>query len=179
MGSAEENLVLSDHQTALGERHVVRLSSTDRGAALTVHAADGRPCIEIEISIGPQGPVARLRTAAVQIEASEDVDVRCRAFRVEASEDISLRSQGAVKASGGTVALDARLGSVVARANDDVQLLGENILLNCDRTPPVPDWVTAPLRQAADELLGLEEASGDARLISSVRGESQPDDASS
>lgn len=57
------------------------------------------------------------------------------------------------------MALEARVGSVVARANDDVQLLGENVLLNCDRTAPVPDWVTAPARAAARELLGVEDAS--------------------
>ncbi len=179
MSSAERQLLVSERETSLGERHVVQLASTERGAALTVRGPDGQPSLEIEIAMGPQGPVARLRTAAVQIETSQDVDVRCRSFRVEASEDISLRSQGALKAAGATVAVEASVGSVVARANDDVQLLGENVLLNCDRTAPVPDWVTAPARAAARELLGVEDASGDAELISILREESEPGNASS
>ncbi len=179
MSSAETGLLVSERQTNLGDTHVVQLSPTPGGAALTVRGADGHPTLEIEIVMGPQGPIARLKTAAVQIEASQDVDVRCRSFRVEASDEISLRSQATLAGAGATVALEASAGSIVARANDDVQLLGENVLLNCDRTAPVPDWVTAPARAAARELLGVEEASGDAQLISMVRDESDPGHASS
>src|ERR1700749_3616570 len=161
MSSSEKQLLVNERQTSLDEQHVVQLSSTPGGAELTVRGPDGRLSLEIEIVLGVQGPVARLRTAAVQIETSQDVDVRCRSFRVEASEDISFHAQAMLKGVGAAVAVEASIGSVVARANDDVQLLGENVLLNCDRTAPVPEWVTAPARAAVHELLDVEDASGD------------------
>lgn len=179
MTSAEKQLFVSDGQAILGEQYVVQLSSTESGAALTVRGPDGHPGLEIEIAVGPHGPIARLRTAAVHIETAQDVDVRCRSFRVDACEDISLRSQAALRGTGASVALEACVGSVVARANDDVQLLGENVLLNCDRTAPVPDWVTAPARAAARELLGVEDASGDVQLISMLNKDGEPGNASS
>ncbi len=179
MASAEKQLFVNERQATLGDQYVVQLSSTESGAAVTVRGADGRPSLEVEIAMGPEGPIARLRTTAVQIETSQDVEVRCRSFRVEAAEDISFRSQSVLTGTAGSVALEACAGSIVARANDDVQLLGENVLLNCDRAAPVPEWVTAPARAAARELLGVEDASGDAQLISSAREESEPGNASS
>jgi hypothetical protein len=170
MSSTEKQLVVSESHVELGEQHVVQLSATRGSATLTVRGPEGRPGLELEIALGPEGPVVRLKTAALQIQTTQDVDVSCRAFRVDASEGIDLRARA--------VAVEARVGSVVARANDDVQLLGENVLLNCDRTAEIPDWVTAPSTVALRELLQVEESSGDAQLISAVRDIQEPGDAS-
>ena len=39
------------------------------------------------------------------------------------------------------IVLTARSGGVAIRANDDVAVAGEQILLNCDRESPPPGWV--------------------------------------
>jgi hypothetical protein len=49
-----------------------------------------------------------------------------------------------LRLDGGEIALTARAGDVALRANDDVRVHGEQILLNCDRDAPVPAWVPRP-----------------------------------
>lgn len=49
MSSAEKQLLASERRTSLGEQYVVRLSSTETGAAVSVCGPDGRPGLEIEI----------------------------------------------------------------------------------------------------------------------------------
>ena len=98
--------------------------------------------MELEIALTDAGPVIRAHAAAVEIESEGDFVARCDRFRVEARA-VELVSSGALRAEGREVDIRATLGSVRVRANDDVQLLGEQILLNCDRPATLPAWLPA------------------------------------
>jgi hypothetical protein len=125
--------------------------------------------VEIELGWSPAGPVARVRAARIDVDTTADINVRCKSFQVQASEGINLRAGGAFESSAEAVELEARTGRIVARANDDVQLLGEEVLLNCDRTPPIPSWVAQAPGLMMGELLDIADASGDAELVAAVR----------
>jgi hypothetical protein len=157
------------HEVRLRGGHLVEIASRDDGATLRVRGADARDGIEIEIAWSPDGPVARVRAARIDLETSADVSLRCKSFQVQAAEDIKLRAGGALDASAKAVELEARTGRIVARANDDVQLLGEEILLNCDRTPELPEWVTQAPGLMMGELLAVADATGDDELVAEVR----------
>jgi hypothetical protein len=96
------------------------------------------------------------------------VTVRCKSFVVPASENVDLRAGADLVAEAATMELFAREGGLRARANDDVQLLGERILLNCDRQPTMPEWVQLPL----PESLPLGPVSGDPALIAHIKAAS-------
>jgi len=95
---------------------VARVEPTDRGALLRLQSPR-QPTLEVEIVLTAAGPVIRAAAAALEITAAS--------FAVQA----------------GQVALTARTGDVAIRANDDVALNGEQVLLNCDRDPPLPSWL--------------------------------------
>jgi hypothetical protein len=154
---------------ALGLGWSVVLERRSRGAVLRVQHPEQAP-VAIEIAITASGPVIRAAAAALELESATDIVARCERFAVEARESASIRAQtieqqatGELSLSGSSVGVDARLGGVVVHANDDVQLLGEQVLLNCDRDPPVPSWI--PQAAAAPASLPREDSAGDRELL--------------
>ena len=158
-------------QVRLRGGHVVEIASSASGATLRVGGAEDPGGVEIEIRWSSEGPVARVRAARIDVATTADVNVRCKSFQVETTDRINLRAGGSLEASAQAVDLEARAGRIVARANDDVQLLGEEILLNCDRTPEIPEWVTQAPGIMMGELLSISDESGDAELVADVRGQ--------
>ena len=155
--------------------HLMEIASRDDGATLRVRAADhrgaGPGAVEIELGWSDAGPVVRVRAARIDVDTTADINVRCKSFQVQASEGIHLRAGGVLESSAEAVELEARTGRIVARANDDVQLLGEEVLLNCDRTPPIPAWAAQAPGLMMGELLDISDASGDPELVAAVRDE--------
>jgi hypothetical protein len=179
MSSTKPTEIATDLQEIrLRGGHLVEIASNEESATLRLRSAGAGEGLEIEVAWTPQGPLARVRAASIDLQTTADVSLRCNSFAIEASQGISLRAQGNIAASGAAVAVEAREGRVVARANDDVQLLGEQVLLNCDRTPEIPDWVKQGPGLMMPELVALAEASGDDELIAAVRGEEDKGDAS-
>ena len=152
--------------------HSVEIASTEDRALLRVGCDGDGKAIEVEIAWSAAGPVARLRAARVDLETTAELSLRCARFDVEATGNINLRAGGDLTTSAETVGVEARSGRIVARANDDVQLLGEQILLNCDRAPAIPEWVTQVPGLAVEEL-ALADVSGDEELIRTIRGDSR------
>jgi hypothetical protein len=97
--------------------------------------------IELELRFTAEGPVVRTTAAALELESATTIAARCTSFSVDAEGDIDLRAGGSLRCHAHEATVDASPGAVRLRANDDVQLLGELVLLNCDRLPPMPDWV--------------------------------------
>ena len=156
----------------LGQHGRVSLSSQDGRALVRIEAA-GRQDLELSIEMGPAGPVIRARAAVLDVQA-ETIAVGCRQFSVDASESLQLRSGGDLIAQAAgqhqttahEVGVTATHGSVRLRANDDVQLLGEQLLLNCERPAPLPAWL--PRLEggpAVSAMVPLAAASGDASLL--------------
>ena len=115
----------------------------DEGDRLLVTGPDGRT--ELAIRLTREGPVVELRGASLELVDTRRVALKCESFVVEATDEIALKSKGTlhqkatdlrVDASGQVdvearaVAIQARLGCVNVKANDDVNIDGERIFLN-------------------------------------------------
>lgn len=112
---------------------------------ITIRGKDGM--VELEVRMTEHGPVLRFRAADVELESTGEVRVDCERFHVRAEKEIFeetgghlrqriagnasvwVRGQHSTKA--GEARLEAKRGSVQIEANDDVQLLGERIKMNC------------------------------------------------
>jgi hypothetical protein len=154
---------------SLGQGWNAALSPAPTGALLRVGRGAGDAHLEIVISMTSAGPVLRARAAAMEIEADTDLIARCDRFRVEARESIALVSEGVLQTQGRRVDIGATHGSVRVQANDHVQLLGENVLLNCEPQPPMPTWA-APVQATAPVVttVAVADASGDAELAAAL-----------
>ncbi len=145
------------------------LEPRQRGALLRLQNAE-RGAVNVEIVLTPEGPVIRASVRALEISAETDVLVSCDRFLVEAREsfgvraaEISHEARGAFRATAAEIALTARAGDVAIRANDDVSVHGEQILLNCDRDPPIPAWL--PLPPAVEITLPASSEHGDPGVL--------------
>lgn len=83
------------------------------GDRMRLRDPDGR--VELDIRLTPDGPTVQLRAAALELEATRSIELRCDTFAVAA------RSHAAIC---------CERGDVLVEAGDDVVLLGERILLN-------------------------------------------------
>ena len=66
--------------------------------------------------------------------------MRCAELDVQVSGNAVLAAQGAVTIGGRDVQLNAPGGEIALRANDDVDIKGERIRLNCDEPPMPLSW---------------------------------------
>ena len=156
-------------RVGIGDGWHAELRKLDRGAALRVSGPSGGALLELEICLTPAGPVVRARAPTIEIESEGDLVARCDRFRVEARQAIDLVSSGALRAEGREVSMRATHGSALLEASDDVQLLGEQVLLNCDRPAPLPPWVaTAP---APERTIARQDEGGNADLLPTVGSE--------
>jgi uncharacterized protein (DUF2345 family) len=81
---------------------------------VTIRGSGGEVLLDVVLT--PAGPVLRFHAAQVQLDCSGTFQVRCESFDVQAAGDITL---------------EAQRGNVDVRANDDVNLNGERVRLNC------------------------------------------------
>jgi hypothetical protein len=126
--------------------------------------------LEITIALTADGPVIRARAAALQIESTGELTATCGRFRLEAEESVDIVSGGGLTLQGRRLDALATHGSARLKANDDVQLLGENVLLNCDRSvsAPMPPWALPTVLEAKE--LPAEAVSGDVELAPEIEG---------
>jgi hypothetical protein len=153
----------------IGDGWNAQLSQRPQGAVLRVARGAREQTLEISITLTANGPIVRARAAALEIESDSDLVARCERFRVEARESVDIVSGGTVRAQGRRIDVEATHGSARVRANDDVQLLGENVLLNCDRPAPVPPWAL-PVAPLPAPTVTAQEVSGDEELLQALKG---------
>lgn len=112
---------------------------------LTITSPSGE--VELEIRMTERGPLLRFRAADVELSAARDVKVSCNDFHVKAEGQIVHESGGDLKQRIGGSAdvkvrrrmtlaardtrVQAKRGNVQIEANDDVEILGERVKLNC------------------------------------------------
>jgi hypothetical protein len=146
---------------------------SDGGLAMIRVEAQGQQAVELSIEITDKGPVLKARAQTVELHADRFA-VDCREFSVHAQERLGLTSDGDMvsliagkqETVANQISMQATHGSVVVRANDDVQLLGEQLLLNCERQAPLPRWLPRVQAEAPQtHTLPLSAASGDASLL--------------
>jgi hypothetical protein len=92
------------------------------GDVLRVRAPGGE--VVLSVLITEAGPVLRFESAAIELEATRKVAVTCDQFEVNARAGASITT-------GGDLTLEA---------NDDVNVRGERIRLNCDEAPMAATW---------------------------------------
>ncbi|MCA9710414.1 MAG: hypothetical protein KDK70_31530, partial [Myxococcales bacterium] len=158
----------------LGPERTLDVTPTEGGAHLRLRSARPGEAMELELRFEAGGTTVRLSTPAVELVSSGRISATCEEFAVQASRSIDLRSEGTIhqRAAGAhaieaeELSVDASPGAVRLRANDDVQLLGEQILLNCERQPPMPAWVGAGREQPAS--LPPAAATGDPDVLAEM-----------
>ncbi len=95
-------------------RKITCRSDAEARDEVTIRGAEGEVLLEVVVT--PEGPVLRFRAAQVQLDCQGAIQVRCERFEVESAGDIKLAAQR---------------GNVDLHANDDVNLNGERVRLNC------------------------------------------------
>jgi hypothetical protein len=141
-----ERAPTEEARLALSSGRVVEARSEGGGEdRVTIRSASGM--VELEVRMTERGPVLAFRSADLELSATREVKVSCDTFHVRADKEIieetggdlhqTVNGNADVKVRGRltTAAREARLaavrGGVQIEANDDVQLVGERIKLNC------------------------------------------------
>jgi len=148
----------------------------ERDAATLQIRAEGDRQLQIEVRFEPSGPVLRVQAPQLQVETPRAVAFACETFNVEASRGIDLRSGGDItQTAAGNARVDAQRvdveaspGAIRLKANDQVQLLGEMILLNSDDprlATPMPEWASGP-RVVAE--VAAQPTSGDSEVVAEL-----------
>ncbi len=127
---------------------------------LNVISKDGR--VELSVIFEDSGPRLRFEAASVDVNAMNDVNIECENFNVRARKDVSLEGEDA--------SIRATRGDVKVKANDDVTLDGEQVLLNCEGKPDeVPEWMVRELsaRLESERIKPMEprDVDGDPSLL--------------
>lgn len=112
-------------------------ASRDEGGAdlLQIRARDGR-CV-LSVRVTDEGPVLSFSGAALEIAATRTLDLSCEELRLHATGGATIDVGGSLTANARSMALEAKPGGIVVKANDDLDLKGERVLLNSD-DPPMP-----------------------------------------
>lgn len=176
----EDGTLSAQTRLVLGGGHTLEVMPRSQAAIVTLRSPRDQVLLSFEVVITPAGALVRGQAAALEIEASR-VATRCDEFLVDARERIELRSAGeiihqaagSVHVAASDIDIGASIGAVRVRANDDVQLLGEQVLLNCDRPAPMPEWVAPPVPPPV--LLERQDGTGDVELIRELAVLPSPD----
>lgn len=117
-------------QMVAASGRAVEVAQTDGGELLTVRSAAGA-CV-LTVLLTDAGPVLRFEAAALQIATTRSVELSCEDFRLEARNEVRL--------GGRDVGIRAHLGGVTIRADDEVAIDGEQVLLNSSDPPTQLSW---------------------------------------
>lgn len=124
------------------------------GDLLRVRATSGE--VVLSVLVTDRGPVLRFEAADLEIGAAGQVAIDCERFDLRARDAVNVEAGGMLtetvrgdttRTTSGTAKQEARNlelraepGTVTIRANDDVDLKGERIRLNCDPAPMPLSW---------------------------------------
>lgn len=139
---------------------------------------DQQRALDITICFEEAGPVVRVRARELQLAGLENITATCGTFAVHARErielhsggDLTQRAQDTARIEGRQVAVEATPGAICLKANDEVQLLGEMILLNCDHPSTVPETPAWAAHRPTPLVLPTEACSGDENVIAEMQG---------
>lgn len=123
-----------------GDADILRFRAPSGECVLTIHLSDA-------------GPVVRVAAADLEVRTAKRLSLDCEEFQLRASKAAAIDVGGDLRERvGGTahrvargeaileaqhVRVEARPGGIELRANDDVRVTGERVLLNSD-DPPMP-----------------------------------------
>jgi hypothetical protein len=124
----------------LAGSHQLTVERSRAGNLLTLRGAKGQLCLSIEIT--EKGPILRFEGAALRLEVGGDLSISADRLALNARSELALTTQGELRitAQGDLVSeariqtIKAQLGDVNIKANDDVRVNGERVMVNCVET---------------------------------------------
>jgi hypothetical protein len=145
------------------------IEATSEGGEETVRILASSGACVLTVRLTDEGPVLRFEGASLELAATRKLELSCEELSVRASGgaaihvggDLDERVQGSARRSvrgaatttARSVDLEASPGGIELRANDDVRVQGERVLLNSD-DPPMPlTWDEYRARQASPGML--------------------------
>lgn len=112
---------------------------------VTIRSPTGE--VELEVRMTARGPVLRFRAADLELASAGKVEVSCDRFHVQAKSAIveetggdlrqrvggnaDIKVRGRLRAAARETQIAAKRGNVQIEANDDVEIVGERVKLNC------------------------------------------------
>ena len=124
-----------------GRTLTVESGASDR---ITVRSPQG--IVELAIRFTAEGPVLSFAAAAIEVTSKGEITLECERLNLRARKEINVTSEGDLRESvagqrvsevagrasleAHDVRISARRGDVAVKANDDVRLDGERVLLN-------------------------------------------------
>jgi len=107
---------------------------------LQIRSPEGKICLRIHLT--QDGPQVELSAASLAIETKGNLSLQCdqlhlqtqQSFQIESGGDVSVSAEGDIKTEAFSQHLHARRGNINATANDDIDLFGERVLLNSQRS---------------------------------------------
>lgn len=172
---AVEAATRRDERIPLRHGKLLQVTSEDEQDRVMLIGKTGR--IELTLEITESGAKLVLDATDVAIRAKNKVAVECDTFDV-AARQFTARATESVTIEAPDAAVHATEGDLSLRANDDVKVNGERVLLNSDDDLRVPEWMKEELgaqlgRARADVKVAATEVSGDASLWSEFEAQSK------
>lgn len=127
---------------------LIAIEDTASPSVLAIRSPSGD--IELSITVGPDGPSVRLRAVDIAIEAARGLKLQCATLDIDVAQSARIRA-------GEDMTVEAAAGTLALRANDDVDVHGERILLNSNAQPMARTW-----DEHAAKLLGPTSGDSDA-----------------
>lgn len=135
----------SPRRVALPSGRALVVDTSGGGEVVRFESPTGQ--IELQVTLTSEGPRLHFKAADVALTSSGTVAVACKRFEVRAEEAIEQTSGGDLKETvngdrlsrvrGTSAALarrtliESKRGDLRLVANDDIELLGERVKLNC------------------------------------------------
>ncbi len=136
-GLVEATVSRENQEIPIAFNRSLQIEQTADGDRLRIQSPDD--IIELEVLITATGPVLRFRSAELELQATNSVNIECDNYSVKATNsihhetagDLSMTAKENLTIEGKISTLRATRGDVNLKANDDVRVKGERIRLNC------------------------------------------------
>jgi hypothetical protein len=120
----------------VGDQQLVIEDHGDRNR-IFFRGPDGRVSLSIEVTAN--GPILRFDGPGLAIETTGPLAINAETLSLHGRQGLTLSSggdagiqiAGSLESSARIQTIRAELGDVCLKANDDVRLIGERVLLNC------------------------------------------------
>jgi len=121
--------------------------------------------VELTIEVTETGAKVFVDAEDLALRAKKKVSVECDVFDVSARK-IEARATESATIEAPDASVHATEGDLSLRANDDVKVNGERVLLNSDGEMRVPEWMKRELgAKRAEAKIAAADVSGDEELL--------------
>lgn len=129
----------ADLPVEVARRGVYQLLLTRHADHESLEVRDGAGAVTLSLQLTERGPVLRIEGAALVLQVSGELALEAEHLRLHGTRSVSLTAGGdlQLEAAGDLSSrariqhIEATLGDVHVRANDDVRLDGERVRVNC------------------------------------------------